>query len=366
MDSSREAPVKLRPEVLQITAYRQGVTAPKDGFKLSSNENPYGPLPSVLKRVTEASDFNRYADASMLPLRTALAEKFGVRLNEVHVAAGSVSILYQLIHAAAGLGDEYIHAWPSFEAYPGLGIAAGSVAKPISLTPDQKHDLSAMANAVTDKTRAIILCSPNNPTGPVITADEFATFMAQVPKNVLVILDEAYREFITTDDAVFGEQVIAQYPQLVLLRTFSKAYGLAGLRIGYAIGNETILNAARAVSIPLSVTATAHAGAVASLEAEEELMQRIRLIAADREALLASLRALGYQVADSQGNFVFVVLGDRAGAFADFFAEEGVVVRPFLGHGVRISVGEPESIPRVIELASRFMSQDPSRREEVR
>lgn len=349
-----------------MNAYRQGVPAPKDGFKLSSNENPYGPLPSVLERVTAASDFNRYADASMLPLRTALASKFGVALEQVHIAAGSVSILYQLIHAAAGPGEEYIHAWPSFEAYPGLGIAAGSIAKPIPLTPDQKHDLDAMANAVNDKTRAIILCTPNNPTGPIITAAEFAAFMAKVPSDVLVILDEAYREFITTDDAVFGEDVISQYPQLVLLRTFSKAYGLAGLRIGYAIGGEGILNAARAVSIPLSVTGVAQEGALASLEAEDELMQRILLIASQRDGLAESLRNLGFRVAEAQGNYVWLVLGEQATEFAEFFASEGVVVRPFVGYGVRISVGEPESIPRVIELASRFSAQRPSIREEVR
>lgn len=366
MESSKETPVKLRPEVLRVNAYRQGVTAPKDGFKLSSNENPFGPLPSVRERVSQASDYNRYADASMLPLRTALAKKFEVGVGEVHVGAGSVSILYQLIHAAAGSGEEYIHAWPSFEAYPGLGIAAGSVAKPVPLTSEQTHDLGAMAEAITERTRAIILCTPNNPTGPVIKRAAFEDFMARVPQDVLVILDEAYREFVTTDDAVFGEDVIHRYPQLVLLRTFSKAYGLAGLRIGYAIGNETILNAARAVSIPLSVTAVAHEGALASLEAEAELTERIVFIAAQRDALLAELRGLGYSVADSQGNFVWLNLGDEATAFADFFASEGVVVRPFAGSGVRISVGEPESIPRVIELASRFKTENRARREEVR
>lgn len=359
-------PVKLRPEVLRVNAYRQGVTAPRDGFKLSSNENPYGPLPSVLERVNAASEFNRYADASMLPLRNALAAKFSVEPAQVHIAAGSVSILYQLIHAAAGVGEEYIHAWPSFEAYPGLGIAAGSVARPIPLTSDQKHDLDAMASAVNDKTRAIILCTPNNPTGPVITTSEFAEFMTRVPNDVLVILDEAYREFITADDAVLGEDVISKYPQLVLLRTFSKAYGLAGLRIGYAIGGAGILNAARAVAIPLSVTAAAHEGALASLEAEDELAERISLIAKQRDGLADALRDLGFHVADAQGNFVWLVLGEQATEFAEFFAQEGVVVRPFAGYGVRISVGEPESIPRVIELASRFNAQNPSRREEVR
>lgn len=364
MESQPQLPVRLRPEVRAIQPYRQGVPAPADGFKLSSNEVALEPLPSVIKQVFSATDLNRYADASMIPLRDELAKRFSVGRDEVHVASGSVAILYQLVHAAAGPGEEYIHAWPSFEAYPSLGLASGAVSVGVGLRPDQSHNLEAMADAITERTRLIMLCSPNNPTGTAIGRAEFDAFMARVPSDILVILDEAYREFITEDDAVFGEEVLHQYPQLVLLRTFSKAYGLAGLRIGYAIGNAAILNAARATSIPLSVTRMAHDGALASLDAEEELFERITDIANRRDALAADLRKLGFSVPSAQGNFVWLQLGEHAAALATFFAQEGLVTRAFPGHGVRISIGEQESIPRVIDLASRFMDGHPQLREE--
>ncbi len=366
MEPEPQPPVLLRPEVRAIQAYRQGVPAPADGFKLSSNEVALDPLPSVVQRVAEATDFNRYADASMLPLRTELAKRFDVTIDEVHVASGSVAILYQLVHAAVGSGEEYIFAWPSFEAYPGLGLASGAVAVSVALNPDLTHNLAAMAEAITEKTRLIILCSPNNPTGPAIDREEFIRFMNQVPRNVLVILDEAYREFITSETAVFGEEVLHEYPQLVLLRTFSKAYGLAGLRIGYAVGHATILNAARATGIPLSVTKMAHEGAIASLEpvAEAELFERITVIAVQRDALAEQLRQLGFNVPDAQGNFVWLQLGNLAADFAQFFAQHGTVTRAFPGHGVRVSIGEEESIPRVLELASKFMDEHPQLREE--
>lgn len=354
----------MRPEVLAVRPYKQGVQAPKNGFKLSSNEVPFEPLPSVLKRIHEVNDFNRYADASMVELRDQIAAKFQVTIDEVHVASGSVAILYQLIHAAVGRGEEYVYPWPSFEAYPALGISSGGVPVPVPLTAEHRHDFEAMLAAITDRTRAILLCSPNNPTSTIIERAEFDDFMSRVPRDVLVVLDEAYREFITSDSAVFGEEVVRDFPQLVVLRTFSKAYGLAGLRIGFAVGNASILNAARAVSIPLSVTKIASEGALASLEAEEELAARINELSLQRSDLVKQLRNLGFTVPDSHGNFAWIALGEQSQAFAEFFGDEGVVVRPFAPNGVRVSVGEPESIPRVIELASRFMERHPELRQE--
>lgn len=337
-----------------VTAYRQGVTAPVDGFKLSSNENPFDPLPEVVEQVRAAMQFNRYANADMQPLRGQLAARFGVSDAQVHIAPGSVSILYQLVHATCEPGDEVIFAWPSFEAYPALGLAPGAVPIAISLTGDQHHDLEAMLDAVTERTRVILLCTPNNPTGTVIRRDAFDSFMSRVPKDVLVVLDEAYREFVTDADAVLGESVLAEHPQLILLRTFSKAYGLAGLRIGYAVGDERILNAARAVGIPLAMTETSRVAAEASLAAEPQLLDRINELAVRREALSVGLRELGFEVTPSEANFVWLPLGDRSQAFTDTLAEDGLIVRPFGNFGVRISVGEPESIPRIIAAASRF------------
>ncbi len=348
-----DLPVRLRPEIAALPAYRQGRQAGADAFKLSSNENPFDPLPSVVTAMQSATGVNRYPDASSPRLRARLAERFGVGDDAVHVAAGSVSILYQLTQATSGPGDEVLYSWRSFEAYPGLAVVAGATAVAVPNTPDGRHDLEAMARAVTDRTRVVIVCSPNNPTGPVVTQAEFDRFVEAVPRDLLVILDEAYAEFVTDPDAVDGRRVLASGREnVVVLRTFSKAYGLAGLRIGYAVGHSRILDAARSTGIPLSVTAAAEEAALASLDAEEELRERVRIIADRRDRLVARLRETGWQVPQAQGNFVWLPAGDRALDVAAAFDEAGLIVRPFAGDGVRISVGEEESLDRVIEVAA--------------
>lgn len=304
---------------------------------------------------------NRYAAVAMPELRATLAGEFGVSLDHVHVASGSVAILYQLVHAVAGPGDEFIHAWPSFEAYPALGLASGAVAVPVPLGPGAEHDLQAMAAAVTSRTRAVLVCSPNNPTGPAVSRGAFEAFMATVPSDVLVVLDEAYREFVTSADAVCGEEVLGSYPNLAVLRTFSKAAGLAGLRIGYAVALPEILEAAAATAIPLSVTGLAESAALASLtpEARAEHARRIAVLVERRSRLATSLRRLGVEVPDAQGNFVWVPEGrGGVGSAADLaaaFAADGTLVRPFPGYGVRISVGEEESLEVVERVVREYL-----------
>ncbi|RZI95147.1 MAG: aminotransferase class I/II-fold pyridoxal phosphate-dependent enzyme, partial [Microbacterium sp.] len=190
-----DSPVRIRPEIAALPAYKQGKQAGADAFKLSSNENPFEPLPSVVAALRESTGVNRYPDASSPRLRQRLAERFGVTPEGVHVAAGSVSILFQLAQATSAPGDEIVFAWRSFEAYPGLAVVAGATAVTVPLTADGRHDLPAMAAAVTDRTRMVIVCSPNNPTGPVVTQAEFDAFLDTVPGDVLVVLDEAYIEF---------------------------------------------------------------------------------------------------------------------------------------------------------------------------
>ncbi len=346
-------PVRLRPEIAALPAYRQGKHAGDDAFKLSSNENPFEPLPGVVEAVQASVGFNRYPDASAARLRARLAEKFGVTDDAVHIAAGSVSILFQLAQATSGPGDEIVFSWRSFEAYPSLATIAGATGVPVPNTPAGGHDLDAMAAAITDRTRMVIVCTPNNPTGPVVTQAAFDAFLAKIPADVLVVLDEAYIEFATAPDTVHGEVVLAAgHPQVVLLRTFSKAYGLAGLRVGYAIGDPRILAAARSTGIPLSVTAQAEEAALASLDAEDELRARVAVISARRDALVERLRAAGWDVPDAQGNFVWLPAGERTAEVAAAFDAAGLIVRPFAGDGVRISVGEQESIDRVVEVAS--------------
>lgn len=361
MSESTNPPVRLRPEVLAVPPYRQGAAPTKPGFKLSSNENPFDPLPSVLDALAlRGREANRYAAVAMPELRGRLGEIFGVGPERVHLAAGSVAILYQLVQAAAGPGDNYVYAWPSFEAYPMLGRASGAEGRQVPLTGTAEHDLDAMAAAVDDRTRVVLLCSPNNPTGPAIRRDAFDAFIARVPSDTLVVLDEAYREFVRDADAVRGEDVLGRHPNLVVLRTFSKAYGLAGLRIGYGVGDPAIFDAAATTAIPLSVTGIAESAALASLapDAGDELAARIDELVARRERLVEGLRGLGIDVPDAQGNFVWIVESDAvsAAALAAAFAEAGTLVRPFPGSGLRISVGEAESVDEVLRIVAAHLS----------
>jgi len=351
-----EEPVlpRIRPEIAALPAYRQGRQASADAFKLSSNENPFDPLPGVLEAIQAASGINRYPDATAARLRERLAARHGVSPDDVHVGAGSVSLLAQLLLATSGPGDEVVYAWRSFEAYPSLVAVAGATSVQVPLTPDFRHDLPAMAAAITERTRLVIVCSPNNPTGPTVTHDDFAAFVDAVPADVLIVLDEAYAEFVTDPTSVEGDRVraIIARPNIVVLRTFSKAYGLAGLRVGYAIGHTRVLDAARSTAIPLSVTAAAEEAALASLSVESELLERVRVIAERRDRLVARLRETGWPVPDAQGNFVWLPAGERALEVAAAFEDAGLVVRPFAGDGVRISIGEEESLDRIVDAAA--------------
>lgn len=348
-----DIPVRVRPEIAALPSYKQGKQAGATAYKLSSNENPFDPLPGVVAAVRDAVAFNRYPDALAGRLRARLAERFGVSDDRIHIAAGSVSILYQLAQAAASVGDEIVLPWRSFEAYPGIVTVTGATPVMVPLNDAAAVDLSALAAAVTDRTRAIFVCTPNNPTGAVVTQADFDAFVAAVPSDVLIVLDEAYVEFVTDAAAVTGERVIAAgHDNVVILRTFSKAYGLAGLRIGYAVGHPRILDAARSAGIPLSVTAQAEAAALASLDAEDELRERVAIVAERRDRLVSRLREIGWDVPTAQGNFVWLPAGERSLEVAAAFEAADLVVRPFAGDGVRVSVGEDESIDRVVDVAA--------------
>ncbi|MCM3694804.1 histidinol-phosphate transaminase [Microbacterium oleivorans] len=348
-----DIPVRVRPEIAALPSYTQGKQAGAAAYKLSSNENPFDPLPGVVSAVRDAVAFNRYPDALAGRLRARLAERFGVTDDRIHIAAGSVSILYQLAQAAASVGDEIVLPWRSFEAYPGIVTVTGATPVMVPLTDAAANDLPALAAAVTDRTRAVFVCTPNNPTGAVVTQADFDAFVAAVPKDVLIVLDEAYVEFVTDAASVKGERVIAAgHDNVVILRTFSKAYGLAGLRIGYAVGHPRILDAARSAGIPLSVTAQAEAAALASLDAEDELRERVSVVAQRRDLLVNRLREIGWDVPTAQGNFVWLPAGDRSLEVAAAFEAADLVVRPFAGDGVRVSVGEEESLDRVVEVAA--------------
>jgi histidinol-phosphate aminotransferase len=346
--------VRLRPDIEALAPYRQGKPAAADAFKLSSNENPFDPLPAVLTAIAGAS-INRYPDATAEALRLRLADRYGVSEHQIQVGAGSVAVLSQLITAAAGPGDEILYSWRSFEAYPGLVTVAGATSVAVPNTPDHRHDLPAMADAITDRTRMIIVCSPNNPTSTVVTGPEFEAFMARVPESVLVILDEAYGEFVSgEEDAVHGIPLLARYPNLVVLRTFSKAYGLAGLRIGYAVGPEYVMDAARAAAIPLSVIESAQLAAIASLDNEEQLLERVGRIAILRDQVWQSLVDQGWPVPRPTGFRPRSAARGSYRAAAEVFATHGIIARP-LGEGLRVSIGESESVDKLLSAGAEVI-----------
>jgi histidinol-phosphate aminotransferase len=359
VSTESQPPVKLRPEIVAMAAYRQGRTASPSGFKLSSNENPFDPLPGVLDVVGSTAALNRYPDGGALALRSLLAERYGVELDQVHVGAGSVALLSQFINAASGPGDEVVYSWRSFEAYPGLVAVSGAASVAVPNSEDGSHDLEAMADAITHRTRVVIVCSPNNPTGTIVTAAGFERFMSRVPDDLLVLLDEAYAEFVTDETAVEGKPLLARYPNLVVLRTFSKAYGLAGLRIGYAIGAVGILNAARSAAIPMSVTDAAQAAAVASIGHEQQLLERVARIVMHRDGLRTALIDQGWIVPEAQGNFVWLATGEQTAAASDAFFEADLSVRAFPPEGIRVSVGEPESVEKLLKISEEIVRNLP-------
>lgn len=338
---------------MSLPVYRQGKPPPPGGIKLSSNEVPFLPSPAVWKAL-EKGHWNRYPDATALGVRERIATKYGVSADEVLVGAGSVALLAQWITAAAGPGDEVVYSWRSFEAYPGLVSVAGATSVQVPNTPDHRHDIEGLVQAVTEKTRVLIVCTPNNPTSQIVTREEFENLMSRVPRSLLVILDEAYAEFVDHPDAVDGRHYVGKYPNLVVLRTLSKAYGLAGLRIGYAIASPDVIAPARAAAIPLSVSAPAQVAAEAALDHEEEILERLDSI----RQQMARVRSewSGGSLPAPWGNFAWLAVGDHTDTVSRWLEEEGVVARVFAGEGIRVSIAEPEGVDALLRVGARIVS----------
>jgi histidinol-phosphate aminotransferase len=325
-------------------------------YKLSSNENPYPPLPGVLEAAAEAvATMNRYPDMAATRLYAALGERLGVARERLALGTGSVAVLYHLLQAYCESGDEVVYAWRSFEAYPIAVQVTGATSVRVPVTGDGRHDLSAMAAAVTERTKVVIVCTPNNPTGPALTHTELAGFIDAVPADVLVVVDEAYREFVRMDDAVDALALAAAHDNVVVMRTFAKAYGLAGLRVGYAVAHPTVTAAIGACALPFGVSTVAQEAAIASLERESVLLERVGALVMERERVLAGLRAQGWEIPEPQGNFVWLALGERTAEFATAADSAGVVVRPFAGEGVRVTIGEPAANDIFLSVAAGFV-----------
>ncbi|WP_413966542.1 histidinol-phosphate transaminase [Actinacidiphila polyblastidii] len=348
----------LRPELDRIPAYRPGRSAAAAGgpvWKLSSNENPFPPLPGVLERaVAAASSLNRYPDLACTGLVAELAERLGVPREHIATGTGSVGVTQQLLQATAGPGDEVLFAWRSFEAYPVLTRIAGARPVHIPLAAGEAHDLDAMAAAVTDRTRLVFVCNPNNPTGTLVRGPELERFLDRVPRDVLVVLDEAYLEFVRADEFPDGVRLYRDRPNVCVLRTFSKAYGLAGLRVGYAVAHPPVAEALRRTAVPFGVTQLAQEAAVASLRAGDAMRERVASLVAERERVHAALLDQGWPVPPSHANFVWLRTDGRTEEFARRCEDEGVLVRAFAGEGVRVTVAEPAANDRFLHAAEVF------------
>lgn len=333
----------------------QGLTS----FKLSSNENPLPPLPAVLESIASAVDINRYPDATASRLRAALGDFLGVPAEDIVTGGGSLGALNQILAAFAGQNeagpaDEVIYAWRSFEAYPISVGLAGALSVQVPVKADGTHDLDAMAAAVTPNTRVILLCTPNNPTGPVLTSAETERFLAAVPSDVVVVIDEAYQEFVRRPDAVDGIELYRNYPNVVVLRTFSKAHGLAGLRVGYSVSRPELTRYLRVSAVPFAVSSLAEEAALVSLAHFDEVAERVQGLVDERERVVAGLRSLGWQVPDAQGNFVWLALGADSPGFAAQAEQRALSVRAFGEEGVRVSIGEVEANDRFLELCAAY------------
>ncbi|MQY04961.1 histidinol-phosphate transaminase [Actinomadura macrotermitis] len=348
---------RFRSVLDRFAAYKPGraVMSPAGrSFKLSSNESPHGPLPSVQEAINEAArNINRYPDNNATALTEAIAAEFGVAPEQVAVGCGSVGVSQMLLEAVAEPDAEILYAWRSFEAYPLLVALSGAASVQVPLV-DEAHDLAAMADAITANTRLIFVCNPNNPTGTVVRRAELEAFLDRVPADCLVVLDEAYREYVRDADVVNGLELLEGRPNLVVLRTFSKAYGLAGLRVGFLVGHPEVAGAIRKTYLPFSVNSIAQAAGVASLAAAGELLERVEGTVKERDRVRGALLADGWTVPPTEANFVWLRLGERTAQFAAACEAEGVSVRPFPGEGARVSIGTPEENDAFLAVAQAF------------
>ncbi len=350
---------RTRSALEAIPTYKPGrPPEPREGlraYKLSSNENPFPPLPGVVETAVEAAGaMNRYPDMGCVALYDALSKRLDMPSDQLAVGTGSVAVLYHLLQAMCAAGDEVVYAWRSFEAYPIAVGVTGATAVEVPLGAGARHDLDAMADAITERTRVVIVCSPNNPTGPVVRGAELQAFVDRVPEHVLVVVDEAYREFVRDPEVVDGMEVFQGRDNVCLLRTFSKAYGLAGLRVGYAIAPQPVAEAIRKCALPFGVSHVAQQAAVASLHQEPALLERVDALVEERSRVWEALRSQGWDVPTSEANFVWLHLGDDTVEFAADCEAAGVMVRPFAGDGVRVTIGESEANDVFLKVAAEW------------
>lgn len=355
-----------RPELAGLVPYRPGRRPPPavgDGqaalrpiAKLSSNESAFSPLASVQDAIrAHVAEVHRYPDFYARDLGETLADFLDVGLDQLAVGGGSVALCRAVIEASTSKGDEVVMARPTFDMYERAALIAGARPIPVPLTPDLSHDLDGMAAAIGPRTSAIFVCNPNNPTGTAVDEDRMHKFADQVPKDVLLVVDEAYREFASNPSAIpDAVRLVADHENLVVLRTFSKAYGLADLRVGYAVGSQGFMGELGKVMLPFGVSTLAQVAAVASLRSGTELAPRVAQVVAERSRVAEALRACGFSVTDSEANFLWLPMGPAGEDFARACELEGVLIRPLPPDGARVTIGSREENDRFLDVAGKW------------
>jgi histidinol-phosphate aminotransferase len=328
-------PLEFAARLRDIPVYpaADGYALPGDVALMASNESPDPPLPAVVEAVQRAlSGRNRYPDPTSATLRARLSKRYDVPVNRIAVGNGSCDVLLAAGEALLEPGAEVVYAWPSFSVYPQISALTGATAITVPLDADDRHDLDAMAEAVTVSTRLVIVCNPNNPTSTAVGVGGIAALLERVPAHVCVIVDEAYCEFNLREDADASLGLLERHPNLVLLRTFSKVYGLCGLRVGFALcGSEEFRIAVDQVRQPFFCNAAAQAAATEALAHQDEVERRVERAVAGRLQLTDGLRELGLSPAESEANFVWFGLGEER--------DEGEVVRGLAERGVLVRAG---------------------------
>ncbi len=352
--------VRTRQALDSLPAYAPGRSVP-GAIKLASNELSFPTLPSIAAAIADAvahqtAGINRYPDNGAQALIQALALHTGAAADHIVAGNGSVALCQQLVQATAGEGDEVVFGWRSFEAYPIVTQITGATPVRVPVTPTYELDLFALSGAVNSRTRLIFVCTPNNPTGTAVRRGEFAEFLDTIPQDVLVVIDEAYREFDISAGSPDGLEFALTRSNVVALRTLSKAYGLAGLRVGFAVGDPRVITAMGKVAIPFALNSLAQAAALAALAAKDELAPRWAQVIAERDRVTAALRGQGYELPTSQANFVWLPLRERAADFAAHCESHKVIVRAFADAtgGVRVTIGSPEENDGFLDAAGSY------------
>ncbi len=341
---------RLQPQVAEGAAFHQ----------MSLNESAYPPLAGVLRAVREtAPQAHLTLDAMGAGLSAAIAGHLGVPAADVLVAPGSAGLLQQLVAVFAGDGGETLHAWPSWEAYPMMAANAGSSVVRVPLR-GQTHDLDAMADAVTGRTRLVLVCNPNNPTGTAVGDAALRRFLARLPEHVTVVVDEAYRDFADERACADGVRLYRDDPRVCVVRTFSKSCGLLSLRVGYAVGSPALLAPLRSLQMFFRVAAVAQAAAVAALAEFPEIRRRCAETAAERERLRGLLEAGGWEVTPSEANFLWLPLAEGVEAFTQMCADNGVVVCGKPGEGIRVTLADRAANDAFAALAAHPVAAVPS------